>query len=210
MTVFTREIIVYPEQMATFIPTKELLSLYGAGWFPMACEDGELRLFSPDPRGIMPLDGFRLPHGAKGDLEKPGWEIRCDTAFREVLAACADRKETWIDERIVASYVALHEAGQAHSVEVWKDGQLAGGLYGVRLGAAFFGESMFHRVSGASKVALAVLVKILKAGGFQLLDIQWVTPHLQLFGATEISRTEYLRQLRQAVKMQAHWPVEPV
>lgn len=191
--------------MAILIPSKQLLGMYEAGWFPMACEDGEIRLYSPDPRGILPLDGFRVPHGAKKTLADPSWEVRWDSAFVEVMRGCANRKETWIDEGILASYVNLHREGQAHSVEVWRDGALAGGLYGVRMGAAFFGESMFHREPGASKVALAALVHALRARGFQLLDIQWVTPHLRLFGATEISRNEYLSRLEKALRGKVEW-----
>jgi leucyl/phenylalanyl-tRNA--protein transferase len=131
-----------------------------------------------------------------------------DTAFAEVMLACAEREETWIDGTIFRSYVALHQAGHAHSVEVWRDGQLAGGLYGVRIGAAFFGESMFHRVTDASKVALCHLIAMLKAGGFRLLDTQWVTPHLARFGAVEIPRPVYLRMLTAAVATPAKWPRE--
>jgi leucyl/phenylalanyl-tRNA--protein transferase len=206
LTVFTRAIIGYLPAMATIIPSKQLLGMYAAGWFPMACEDGEIRLFSPDPRGILPLDGFRIPHGAKKTLADPAWEVRWDSAFETVMRGCGDRKETWIDDIILSSYVNLHREGRAHSVEVWREGELAGGLYGVRLGAAFFGESMFHRVPGASKVALVALVNELKLLGFQLLDIQWVTPHLRLFGATEIPRHEYLGQLEIALRRQTDWP----
>lgn len=189
--------------MATLIPPQELLGLYAGGWFPMAMPDGSLRCFSPDPRGIIPLDGFHVPHGSKKILRDPAWEVRQDTAFEEVVRACADRPETWIDEVILQSYLALYALGQAHSVEVWRDGQLAGGLYGVRLGAAFFGESMFSRVPGASKVALSRLVEAMKAGGFQLLDTQWLTPHLATFGAVEITRAAYLARLRRALRKTA-------
>ena len=116
-----------------------------------------------------------------------------------VMIACANREETWIDECIFHSYVELHRSGHAHSVEIWREGELAGGLYGVSIGAAFFGESMFHHVSGASKVALCCLVELLQKGGFQLLDLQWVTPHLATFGAREIPRSEYKRQLKRAL-----------
>jgi len=192
--------------MAIMIHAKELIGMYASGWFPMATPDGEIRLFSPDPRGILPLDGFHIPHGALKVIDDVRWEVRIDTAFEEVVRGCADREETWIDERIFASYLELHAIGQAHSVEVWRDGQLAGGLYGVSLGAAFFGESMFHNQSGASKVALVALMEMLRAGGFQLLDIQWVTPHLRLFGAIEISKPNYLGMLQSAVQSHGLWP----
>jgi leucyl/phenylalanyl-tRNA---protein transferase len=187
--------------MATLIPPRELLSLYSAGWFPMAMGDGSIRCFSPDPRGILPLEGFHLPHGARKAVSDPEWELRIDTAFEQVIRACGNRRDTWIDETIVQSYVALHRAGAAHSLEVWREKRLAGGLYGVRIGGAFFGESMFHNVSGASKVALASLVRRLKERGFRLLDIQWDTPHLAQFGALSIPRTEYLQLLQAAIRV---------
>lgn len=193
--------------MANIIPPETLLELYAKGFFPMAGPDG-LRLFSPDPRGIIPLDGFRIPHGTRRTLRDPAWEVRVDTAFEEVLLACAEREETWIDETIFHSYAELHRLGHAHSVEVWRDRQLAGGLYGVRIGAAFFGESMFHRVTGASKVALCHLVGILKREGFLLLDTQWVTPHIAGFGAIEIPRADYLARLVAATGRDARFQLE--
>lgn len=185
------------------IPPQELLELYASGWFPMATEDGSIRCYSPDPRGIIPLDTFHHPHGTAKTLRDPRWEVRLDTAFTTVISACSHRRETWIDDTIINSYEALHRLGHAHSIEVWRDGELAGGLYGVRLGAAFFGESMFHKVSGASKVALVRLVEALRQGGFQLLDTQWLTPHLAQFGAIEIPRQDYLTLLRQAISAEA-------
>jgi leucyl/phenylalanyl-tRNA--protein transferase len=187
--------------MATLIPPEELLSLYSAGWFPMAMADGSIRCFSPDPRGILPLDGFHIPHGAKKALRDPRWEVRVDTRFEEVVRACGNRRDTWINETIVQSYVALHRAGHAHSLEIWREGKLAGGLYGVRIGGAFFGESMFHRAPGASKVALVCLALRLRKGGFQLLDTQWTTPHLMQFGARSIPRREYLHLLQDAIQV---------
>lgn len=184
--------------MANMIPQETLLGFYRQGVFPMAGPDG-LRLFSPDPRGILPINGFHIPHGTRRAWKKMEWELRVDFSFPEVMLACAEREETWIDETIFRSYVALHNAGHAHSIEIWIQGRLAGGLYGVRIGAAFFGESMFHRVTDASKLALCCLVGLLKRGGFQLLDIQWVTPHLARFGAVEISRTAYLQMLASAI-----------
>lgn len=189
--------------MAILIPPQELLGLYAAGWFPMAMPDGGIQCFSPDPRGIIPLEKFHVPHGMRGALRDPAWEVRLDTAFEEVLRACADRRETWINADILQSYLALYRAGHAHSLEIWRDGQLAGGLYGVQLGAAFFGESMFHRVKDASKVALVRLVESLRSGGFQLLDTQWVTPHLEQFGAVAISRHDYLVCLAESLHRHA-------
>ncbi|MEI6337134.1 MAG: leucyl/phenylalanyl-tRNA--protein transferase [Verrucomicrobiota bacterium] len=191
--------------MATLIAKEELLGLYAAGWFPMAQADGSIRWYSPDPRGIIPLEDFHIPHGTKKALRDPGWELRIDTEFEQVIRACGKREETWIDESIVQSYLALHQAGQAHSLEIWREGRLAGGLYGVRLGAAFFGESMFSTVPGASKIALIRLVEILRAGAFLLLDTQWTTPHLERFGARSIPRLHYLKLLEKAVRKPARW-----
>jgi leucyl/phenylalanyl-tRNA--protein transferase len=186
--------------MATIIPPDILLDFYRRGVFPMAM-DGELRLFSPDPRGVIPLEKFRIPHGSRKILRDPAWKVTVNAAFEEVVLGCAERDETWIDETIFGSYAELHHLGHAHSIEVWRDGELAGGLYGVAIGAAFCGESMFSRVPGASKVALANLVERLRGRGFVLLDTQWVTPHLEKFGACEIPRSEYLEQLAKAVEM---------
>ncbi len=188
--------------MANMIPRETLLGFYRQGVFPMAGPDG-LRLFSPDPRGILPLEEFHIPHGTRRAWRSMDWELRIDTCFPEVMLACAERDETWIDETIYRSYVALHNAGQAHSIEIWIRDRLAGGLYGVRIGAAFFGESMFHRVTNASKIALCCLVALLKSGGFRLLDLQWVTPHLARFGAVSIPRRVYLRMLASAVSVEA-------
>ena len=186
--------------MATIIPPDILLDFYRRGVFPMAM-DGELRLFSPDPRGVIPLEKFRIPHGSRKVLRDPAWKVTVNAAFEEVVLGCAERDETWIDETIFGSYAELHHLGHAHSIEVWRDGELAGGLYGVAIGAAFCGESMFSRVPGASKVALANLVERLRGRGFVLLDTQWVTPHLEKFGACEIPRSEYLEKLAKAVEM---------
>jgi len=168
----------------------------------MAMENGEIAWFSPDPRGIILLDAFHIPHGLKRALKKGVFEIRVNTAFEEVIRACGERAETWISEEIVESYVNLHRLGFAHSVEAWLDNELAGGLYGVSLSGAFFGESMFHRVTDASKVALVGLVNRLNERGFHLLDTQYVTSHLKIFGAVEISRSKYLRLLKQALALE--------
>ena len=171
----------------------------------MAMEDGEIAWFSPDPRAIIPLDGFHVPHGLRRVLKKGAFELRVNTAFVEVIRACARREETWINDEIVASYVHLHRLGHAHSVEAWRDGQLGGGLYGVAIGGAFFGESMFHTITDASKVALHGLVGRLRARGFTLLDTQWTTPHLQHFGTVEVPRAQYRHLLEQAVERECRF-----
>jgi leucyl/phenylalanyl-tRNA--protein transferase len=182
------------------IPAPLLLHAYRNAIFPMAMEDGEIGWFSPDPRAIIPLDdGFHLPHGLRRTLRKGLFEIRIDVNFEEVMRRCGQRDETWINEEIIASYVNLHECGHAHSVEAWQGGRLVGGLYGVAMGGAFFGESMFHEVTDASKVALHALVVRMRERGFRLLDTQWLTPHLRTMGAIEIPRDDYQRRLRDCV-----------
>src|ERR1051326_8657437 len=157
-----------------------LLNAYRSGIFPMAVNDeGEIGWFSPDPRAILPIDDrFHMPHGLKRALKKGKFEITIDKDFESVMRECGKRKEgTWISEEIVEGYCALHKLGHAHSVETRLEGKLVGGLYGVHIGGAFFGESMFHRATDASKVALVTLVERLRANGFKLLDTQWTTPH---------------------------------
>jgi len=183
------------------IPPELLLQGYRLGIFPMAMDDDSIEWFSPERRGIIPLETFHLPHAARRVWTRKSFEIKIDSAFSEVIRACARRDETWINEEIVASYENLHAIGHAHSVEAWEKGKLAGGLYGVAVGGGFFGESMFHRVTDASKIALAALVEQLKRQGFVLLDTQWLTPHLLQFGAVEISRAEYLQLLERAVNL---------
>jgi leucyl/phenylalanyl-tRNA--protein transferase len=174
---------------------------YREGLFPMAVEGGAIGWFSPDPRGIMPLDTFHVPARLARTLRARPFEITVNRDFEGVMRACAERPDdgTWISDAIVECYVALNRLGLAHSVEAWRDGRLAGGLYGVHLGAAFFGESMFHRETDASKAALVALVDRLRRRNFRLLDTQWVNPHLVQFGAIEIPRVEYLRRLKGAV-----------
>lgn len=178
-----------------------LLQGYQLGVFPMAMEDNSIEWFSPIRRGIIPLEQFRLPHAARKAWKRQLFEIKIDCAFGEVIRACARREETWINHEIIMSYEKLHELGHAHSVEAWKNGRLAGGLYGVARGGAFFGESMFHQVSHASKVALAALVERLRERCFVLLDTQWLTPHLAQFGAIEIPRAKYVELLEQALSL---------
>jgi leucyl/phenylalanyl-tRNA--protein transferase len=190
------------------IPVEALLDAYAGGWFPMAVTPGEVRWYSPDPRGIIPLDTFHTPRRLARALRGKAFEIRVDTDFRGVITACADRVDAegnWIDAEIIESYCHLHARGHAHSVEAWQDDNLVGGLYGVSLGGAFFGESMFHRVGDASKAALVALVDRLRARGYALLDTQWVTEHLEQFGAIEIPRRRYLRLLDDAVKVDARF-----
>jgi leucyl/phenylalanyl-tRNA---protein transferase len=177
-----------------------LLEGYRLGIFPMAMDNGEIEWFSPDPRAILPLGDFHIPHALQRTLRKKVFEIRIDTSFAEVMQSCAKREDTWINREIIESYKHLHELGHAHSVEAWAENKLAGGLYGVSLGGAFFGESMFHRETNASKVALVALVEHLRARKFLLLDTQWLTPHLQQFGAIEISRAHYMHLLARAVQ----------
>ncbi len=183
------------------IPAEVLLQAYAQGIFPMGMPDGEIGWFSPDPRGVIPLDDkFHVPHGLRRTLAKHRFELRFNTAFRDVMQACAERDETWIDDVILASYCNLNTLGFAHSVETWHGDKLVGGLYGVALGGAFFGESMFHRETDASKIALCALVDRLRERKFLLLDTQWVTPHLKQFGAHEIPRTTYLHRLDAALQ----------
>jgi len=163
-------------------------------------EDGEILWFSPESRGIIPLDErFHIPRGLKKSLRKNPFEVRINTAFKETMLACAEREETWIDETILNSYVNLHEMGCAHSFECWDEEGLQGGLYGVSLGKAFFGESMFSRKTDASKIALVDLVSYLRSKDFILLDTQWMTDHLRQFGGYELEREKYLKLLEDAV-----------
>jgi len=178
-----------------------LLQGYRLGVFPMGMEDDSIGWFSPDPRAIIPLEHFHVPHALGRVVRKQLFEIKIDTCFSEVIEACATREDTWINREIMESYTQLHQLGYAHSVEAWGEGKLAGGLYGIAVGGAFFGESMFHRERDASKIALVALVQRLRSRRFALLDTQWVTPHLQQFGAIEISRQHYLRLLRSAVEL---------
>ncbi|HZR04382.1 MAG TPA: leucyl/phenylalanyl-tRNA--protein transferase [Candidatus Udaeobacter sp.] len=178
-----------------------LLQGYRLGVFPMAMEDNSIQWFSPDPRAILPLEDFHVPHALRRLVRKKVFETTRDKAFSKVIEACAKREDTWINLEIIESYTRLHELGCAHSVETWQDGRLAGGLYGVAVGGAFFGESMFHYVTDASKIALVALVEHLRARKFALLDTQWLTPHLQQFGGIEIPRDHYLRLLRRASEL---------
>ncbi len=194
-----------------------LLRAYAAGIFPMAesADDPALYWVEPKERGIIPLDGFHVPSRLARTVRSDAFEIRVDSDFDAVIDGCAapaeGRDQTWINQRIRDLYGALFDAGHAHTVEAWQDGRLVGGLYGVHLGAAFFGESMFHTARDASKVALVHLVARLRTGGFRLLDTQFVTPHLARFGAREVPRKTYRAMLDAATSHDADflaWPAD--
>jgi len=171
------------------------------GIFPMAMEQGEIGWFSPDPRGIIPLDSFHVPKSLKRVMSSGRFDVRINSSFGEVIDGCAEREETWIDDTVRESYMNLNGRGYAHSVECWFEGDLVGGLYGVAIGGAFFGESMFSRKRDASKVALVSLVEHLLKRKFILLDTQWTTPHLKQFGAIDITKSDYMKSLHEAIAM---------
>ncbi len=205
-----------PDHIAEITPDV-LLKAYACGIFPMAesADDPGLFWIEPERRGIIPLDSFHVPSRLARTIRANRFEVRVDTDFEGVINGCAapqdGRDKTWINQRIRTLYGQLFKRGQCHTVECWREGQLVGGLYGVRLGAAFFGESMFHTERDASKVALVHLVARLRAGGFKLLDTQFVTTHLSSFGALEITRRHYQRLLEDAVKQPAdfyRWPAD--
>ncbi|WRH61434.1 MAG: leucyl/phenylalanyl-tRNA--protein transferase [Fuscovulum sp.] len=178
-----------------------LLRAYAAGIFPMAesRDDPQIHWVDPRRRGILPLDGFHISRSLRRRLLRADWRVTADTAFAETVQACADRDETWINATIFSNYVTLHHTGHAHSIEVWEGDELIGGVYGVTLGSAFFGESMFSRRTDASKLALAYTVHRLRAGGFTLFDTQFLTPHLASLGGLEIPRGDYHRRLARAL-----------
>lgn len=188
-----------------------LLNAYAEGVFPMAqsADDPEIFWFNPALRGVLPLDAFHVPKSLAKRMRRGDFEVTTNRAFEAVLDGCADRSETWINERIRRLYSALFANGYCHSVEVWMDGELAGGLYGVSLGAAFFGESMFSAREDGSKIALVYLMARLRAGEYQLVDTQFVTDHLRRFGAREISRAAYRRALRNAIASPADFNAMP-
>ena len=189
----------------TTITPEVLLQAYAIGIFPMAetADDNALYWVEPDERGVIPLRGLRISQSLRKQVRRQPFEIRVDSAFPEVIAACAaktrTRKATWINGRIRTLYTQLHKMDRCHSVESWQNGKLVGGLYGVKIGAAFFGESMFSRVTDASKVALVHLVARLNAGGFKLLDAQFMNPHLKTMGAVAMSKVEYMKLLPSAI-----------
>ena len=182
-----------------------LLRAYAAGIFPMAegRDDPAIHWVDPRRRGILPLDGFHISRSLRRTILRSGWRVTADTAFAATVEACADREETWINDTIFALYVALHRMGHAHSIELWEGPDLIGGVYGVTLGTAFFGESMFSRRTDASKAALAWCIHRLNAGGFTLFDTQFLTPHLASLGGIEIPRHDYHRRLAAALQGKA-------
>jgi leucyl/phenylalanyl-tRNA--protein transferase len=186
-----------------------LLCAYASGLFPMANDrhDPTIHWIEPRRRGVLPLDEFHVPKSLRKLIRRNRFEIRTDRDFRQVITACAasrpERPRTWLNDELIELYCELHQLGYTHSVESWLDGRLVGGVYGVSLGAAFFGESMFSHERDASKVALVSLVERLRAGGYRLLDTQFVTDHLRQFGATELSRAAYRAKLREALEVPA-------
>jgi leucyl/phenylalanyl-tRNA--protein transferase len=195
----------------TALTPELVLAAYARGLFPMAerRDDPHLYWVSPEQRGVIPLDSFHVPHRLARTVRSGKFTVTSDRAFTQVMQGCAaptaGREDSWINDEIVRLYTALAASGHAHSVECWQDGALVGGLYGVKLGAVFFGESMFSKVTDASKVALVALVKNLRRGGFLLLDTQFITTHLARFGAMEIPRDRYLTLLERALSHDAHW-----
>ena len=194
----------------------QLIRAYAMGIFPMAKERDDKCLYWVDPeeRGIIPLEGFHIPRSLRKALRKTEFVVRCDTAFADVIRACAepaaDRPNTWINGEIERLFLALHDMGFAHSVETWDGDQLVGGLYGLSLGGAFFGESMFSRATDASKIALVHLVARLRQGGYALLDSQFITDHLSQFGACEVPREQYQYLLQAALQTPAKFPTEAI
>ena len=183
--------------------TPELLQrAYSSGMFPMPGPLGIIQWFQPDPRAILPLDAFHASRSLRRKLKQNDFSVSYDQDFTRVMRGCASRKPTWINAEFIRVYGELHRMGMAHSVEVWRDGRLAGGTYGVHLGGAFFAESKFHTVTDASKVALAKLVERLQERGFALLEVQFLTPHLRQFGVIEIPHQEYMWRLAAALKME--------
>ncbi len=197
---------------STRLTPELLLRAYAEGIFPMAerRDDPTLYWVAPERRGIIPLDGFHVPKRLARTVRSDRYRVTSDVGFLDVMKGCAEaaegREETWINAEILRLYAALHASGYAHSLECWQNNQLVGGLYGVALGGAFFGESMFSRARDASKVALVHLVARLKAGGFALLDTQFLTSHLAQFGTVEIPQAAYLARLKRAIAVQAYWP----
>ena len=182
-----------------------VINAYAQGIFPMADHAGKIRWYAPDPRAILEHDNLYVSRSLRATLRKGIYEVTLDADFEAVMRYCAEREETWINESFITAYAQLHYAGLAHSVEAWKDGQLVGGLYGVSLGGAFMGESMFSHATDASKVCLVALVEHLKSRGYVLHDVQFWTPHLASLGVTEIPRKNYERRLRAALHLECTW-----
>lgn len=185
-----------------------VINAYAQGIFPMADHRGRIQWYAPDPRAILEHDNLRVSRSLRATMRKGCYMIRMDSAFEQVMRCCACRQETWISEAFIAAYTQLHYAGLAHSIEAWRAGVLVGGLYGVALGGAFMGESMFSSATDASKVCLGTLVEHLKARGYALHDTQFLTPHLATLGATEIPRRTYEQRLRAALRLPCTWSDE--
>ena len=183
------------------LPTGLLRSAYSQGYFPMPHpKTGQTQWLRPDPRAILPLNNFHLSHSLARVIKKKWFRVTYNRSFSQIIRGCQARVETWITDEFVKSYENFHREGFAHSVEVWKEGKIAGGLYGVAIGGAFFAESMFYRIPNASKVALFYLVQRLKDSGFGLLEVQFLTPHLKSLGAIEISDATYQKLLKHALR----------
>jgi leucyl/phenylalanyl-tRNA--protein transferase len=182
-----------------------VIRAYAQGIFPMADERGRIQWYAPDPRAILEHEHLAISHSLRATLRKEIYTIRLDSAFEQVMRCCAARTETWINEEFIRTYTLLHSVGLAHSVEAWRGSELVGGLYGLALGGAFMGESMFSRATDASKVCLVSLVRHLQAQGFMLHDTQFLTPHLATLGVTEVSRREYERRLQAAIQLPCSW-----
>jgi leucyl/phenylalanyl-tRNA--protein transferase len=195
--------------MNTPITPHLLLMAYARGIFPMTHDDGNIYWYDPDPRAIIPLDAFHVSRSLRRRVRQKPYDMRVDGDFRATMRACAEpapgRESTWISEDMIDLYTALHQMGHAHSVEAWRDGEMVGGLYGVSIGGLFAGESMFSRATDASKVALVHLVERMRAGGYTLLDTQFVTEHLERFGAMNIPRADYQQRLADALKVRANF-----
>ena len=194
---------------STPLTAETLVYAYASGVFPMAEETGEILWYSPDPRAIIPIQSYQPAKSLRPFINQKRFEIRIDTSFEQVMRNCAlprpTENETWISEEMIAAYTELHRKGLAHSVEAWQDGKLVGGLYGVALGAAFFGESMFSFVSNSSKIAFHYLVQILREQNYQLLDSQMMNDNVLRYGAVDIPRAAYLRRLAKALKSTCHF-----
>lgn len=183
-----------------------ILTAYRSGYFPMAdSRTGAISWYSPDPRAIIPLSTFGPSRSLRQIMRKRIFELRVNTSFQEVIRGCARRDDTWISKEIIGAYCVLHKMGYAHSVEAWRGSELVGGLYGVAIGGAFFGESMFTKESNASKIALAHLVQLLSKRRFVLLDSQFLNDHMKQFGIIEVSRAVYLRLLSDALNLEAEF-----
>ena len=182
-----------------------LVAAYSRGFFPMTEEDGLISWFCPDPRTMIPLDAFHQPRRLARFIRKRPFEVVLDRDFEGVMRGCADRNKTWISDGFIQVYTALYRKGSAHSIEAYREGRLVGGIYGVSLGAAFMGESMFSREKGASSVCLVHLVRHLIKQGYRLFDVQFMTEHLRRFGAMEISRPQYLHRLKEALEQSCSW-----